>query len=377
MKRSIKWILILLAGLGLALGLVACTPGKMGSDQISVIGDPLSVTNDQVPVISGQSTVISETPAATCHSPYATPYSTAAIPPSPTPQPPGSPTPQSPTSLFPSPTPTPLPCSPEVCIFPGHFWLARPILPPGHDEIDRTYPYGSTQEGQREIHHGVEMVNSPGTPVTAAAAGTVIVAGDDHHVEFYSNWHHFYGNLVIIEHDFPELGQPLFTLYAHLSEIQTEVGAVVQTGEQIGLVGSSGSADGSHLHFEVRLGANEYDSTRNPELWLLPNPDETGQPRGVLIGRLIDKYGDPIYIPGIVVEQLGSDERILETFYVETYADKSVNGDDQWMENFAIGDLPAGMYRVSFVERGMRIYMVEVLPGLVTQLMFDGRELED
>ena len=74
---------------------------------------------------------------------------------------------------------TPTPCSDEVCVYPNHFFLKRPILSPGNDAVDGTYRFGSTQSGKREPHHGVEMLNGFGTPVYAAADGVVVVAGDD------------------------------------------------------------------------------------------------------------------------------------------------------------------------------------------------------
>ena len=57
--------------------------------------------------------------------------------------------------------------------------------------------------------------------------------------------------------------------------------------------------------------------------------------------------------------------------YVETYADFSVNGDDEWGENFVIGDLQPGKYRVTFVARGLQTWDVEVYPGQLTLLTFD------
>ena len=63
----------------------------------------------------------------------------------------------------------------------------------------------------------------------------------------YSPWSNYYGNLVVIEHP-----GGLYTLYAHLSKILVEQGQTVAAGDQIGEVGQTGVAIGSHLHFEVR-----------------------------------------------------------------------------------------------------------------------------
>jgi murein DD-endopeptidase MepM/ murein hydrolase activator NlpD len=280
-----------------------------------------------------------------------------------------SPIPQSPT---PSPTPE-LPCLPQACAYSGHFWLERPILPTDYDHIDSTYRYGSTQEGARPTHHGVEFVNPEGTAVLAAAEGLVIVAGTDFQ-QAYADFPFYYGNLVIIEHRFPSLEVPVYTLYGHLSAVQTEEGAYVQAGDKIGAVGYTGVAEWSHLHFEVRLGENTYRHTRNPELWLRPHSDENDLPNGALGGRILDEFGTPIYIPNVVVEKLGPDSQVIETLYVETYADFSLNGDDQWGENFAIGDLSPGLYRISFVARGLQTWEINVLPGALTILTFDARQ---
>lgn len=72
----------------------------------------------------------------------------------------------------------------------------------------------------------------------------------------------FYGNVIVLEHLLA--GEKLYTLYGHLSRVGVSIGQAVKTGEPIGEVGASGTAIGSHLHFEVRRGANDYFSTRNP-----------------------------------------------------------------------------------------------------------------
>src|SRR5512133_1448811 len=75
-----------------------------------------------------------------------------------------------------------VPCDPfseDFCITEGHFILRRPIESPANDRVEPTYRYGSTANGTREPHHGVEFPNESGTPVYAAARGIVVFAGSD------------------------------------------------------------------------------------------------------------------------------------------------------------------------------------------------------
>jgi murein DD-endopeptidase MepM/ murein hydrolase activator NlpD len=88
------------------------------------------------------------------------------------------------------------------------------------------------------LHEGIDIAASTGTPIWAAAAGTVIHAG----------WLGGYGNLVVVDH-----GNGLATAYAHASAILVGVGQTVAQGEVISLVGSTGNSSGPHLHFEVRV----------------------------------------------------------------------------------------------------------------------------
>ena len=118
----------------------------------------------------------------------------------------------------------------------------------------------------------MDLHNPKGTNVYAAAPGIIVEAGADTH---WGPEFGFYGNLVIISHDIPEVGQPLYTLYGHLSQVSVEVGQRVEEGEKVGEVGATGVAIGSHLHFEVRLGENTYENTRNPGA-----VDETSQRGG-------------------------------------------------------------------------------------------------
>jgi len=89
------------------------------------------------------------------------------------------------------------------------------------------------------LHEGIDIAASTtGTPIWAAAAGTVIHAG----------WLGGYGNLVVVDH-----GNGLATAYAHALAILVGVGQQVAQGESVALVGSTGNSSGPHLHFEVRV----------------------------------------------------------------------------------------------------------------------------
>lgn len=88
------------------------------------------------------------------------------------------------------------------------------------------------------IHQGLDIAAPTGTPITAAASGTVIVAGSQGG----------YGNLVVIDH-----GGGLATAYAHQSRLAVQEGDSVTQGGLVGYVGSTGHSTGPHLHFEVRV----------------------------------------------------------------------------------------------------------------------------
>jgi murein DD-endopeptidase MepM/ murein hydrolase activator NlpD len=289
-------------------------------------------------------------------------------PPTPTPTPPPAAT-TAPTSTQGEPrfTPTDTACDSDVCLLDPGFPLARPIAPPGRVTVDASYRFGSTQEGQREPHHGVEFLNSTGTPVLAAAEGLVLVAGDDLS-QRYGPYYNFYGNLVVLEHHLAGSPHTAYTLYGHLSEVSVGQGDRVLAGEQVGLVGLSGAATGSHLHFEVRWGENDYWAARNPELWLAPLADGDGRLTGAIAGRVLDESGAELSVDNVVIEPLtpGAAGKI----YLTAYQDKRLIGQPPWEESFAAGDLPPGTYRVTFVRAGIQQRQVQVQPGKLTLVTF-------
>jgi len=222
-----------------------------------------------------------------------------------------------------------------------HLWLARPIGEDNENFITRTYTYGNTLNGTLRPHHGVEFYNPVGTPVLAAGDGMVVFAGPDVGGATISPQPDFYGNAIVIEHAQSINGQPLFTLYGHLSFVAVVPGQVVHTGDVIGKVGGTGVAlGGPHLHFEVRVSYNDYDSTRNPELWLIPFPKW-----GTLVGRVVDHTGRLIPLVAVGVRSIKIEADAPVSRFVTTYAE-NVNPDSVYGENFAMMDLPPGTYEV-------------------------------
>ncbi|WP_244200307.1 M23 family metallopeptidase [Micromonospora arborensis] len=115
--------------------------------------------------------------------------------------------------------------------------------------------------GQRwgTLHAGIDLALPSGTPIRAAAAGTVTQAGDASDG---------YGNSVFIDH-----GNGYLTHYAHQSRIAVTVGQAVKAGQVIGYEGATGDATGPHLHFEVHQG-----------MWNQIDPAPFMRARGVDLG---------------------------------------------------------------------------------------------
>ena len=99
----------------------------------------------------------------------------------------------------------------------------------------RRNPFGGMSS---EFHAGQDIATLWGTPVAAAANGTVTFAG----------WQNGYGQIVVIDH-----GNGITSRYGHLSGIDVEVGQTIERGQQLGRVGSTGRSTGPHLHYEIRI----------------------------------------------------------------------------------------------------------------------------
>lgn len=121
----------------------------------------------------------------------------------------------------------------------GDFWRQGFIIPV-EGRISGNFGNQRIFNGTpKNPHTGTDIAAPEGTPVKAAADGTIILNG---HNYFYS------GNTVIIDH-----GQGLQTIYAHLKKSNVQQGDIVRQGDVIGFVGKTGRATGPHLHWGASL----------------------------------------------------------------------------------------------------------------------------
>lgn len=263
--------------------------------------------------------------------------------------------PEAPVDGRPPPMNVPLSINPD-----DHYLLSRPIPSRSRNYDLEWYPFGNDvlkpELDPYRIHHGLDFPNDTGTPVLAAGSGTVIHAGA---LPSPRNGVNYYGNTVVIEHDWQWNGQDVFTLYAHTLELFVQQGDRVEQGQLIAGVGSSGEVSGPHLHFEVRVGQNLYGDARNPMLWMAPF-----EGMGTIAGRFVDKNGRfltnatvrlrPVNVPIAPRTQL-------------TYSG-TIQSDPTWNENFVFGDLPAGEYELLLtgIDNIQYIRELEVRPGQTT-----------
>ena len=107
-----------------------------------------------------------------------------------------------------------------------------------------TSRYGSNDSVRDHTHAGIDIGAPTGTPIKAAASGTVT----------FSGWSGGYGYVVKMDH-----GNGVSTVYAHCSQLLVSVGETVSQGDIIAKVGSTGNSTGSHLHLEVRKNGVTYN----------------------------------------------------------------------------------------------------------------------
>ncbi len=255
--------------------------------------------------------------------------------------------------------PTPWALSPY-----DHFYFTRPLAANVVTWPIADYRYGGIFFRPEVVHSGIDLPADPGTPVQASGSGTVVWAGWG----LFNNAPNYkddpYGIAVAIRHDFGYKGQPLYTIYAHLSEVEVVLGQWLKSGDTLGKVGRTGFTTGPHLHFEVRIGANDFFSTRNPELWLVP-PEGWG----VLAARIMDTYQRPLHSFAILVRS----EATQRAWIVKSYGETGTNSDPYYNENWMLSDLPAGNYMVNVPFAGLnRKLEIKISPGQVTYFTFQG-----
>lgn len=257
----------------------------------------------------------------------------------------------------------PPPLNPPISRDPlgrDHYWFIRPVDSNATNYALFSYPYGSRgpfKDNPLRVHNGIDMPNPVGQTVRAAGSGTVLWAGSG-----FQNTSS-YGNAVFIEHDFSYRGQPIYTVYAHLSAVIAAPGQIVNAGDPIGLVGNTGRVSGPHVHFEVRLGGQRYGDTVNPLLWMVPYVGH-----GVIAGRVVNWRGDLLddeivtvrdWRTGLVIDST--------TTYIYEDTPSDVNADPLWRENFVVADVPVGRYEVITNVDGQRVSKItDVTEGMTS-----------
>lgn len=244
-----------------------------------------------------------------------------------------------------------------------HFYFARPIAADNVNWPLAEYRYGGVFFAPNIVHTGVDIDAIEDTPILAAGPGTVVSADWGLFSEVPGNINDPYGQAVVIRHDFGYKDQGLYTVYAHMSKIIAVVGAHVETGDVLGLVGETGATTGPHLHFEVRVGDNTFYKTYNPELWMAPP-----QGWGLLVGRITDEEGKLMNQFPVEVRPMPSEVPLRK---VLTYAVGPVNADPYYQENLVLSDLPAGLYKIVVEYKDKKLqFWVDIYPGQVSYFTF-------
>lgn len=242
-----------------------------------------------------------------------------------------------------------------------HFYFDRPIAVDEVNWPEPDYRYGGLAEGKKLAHSGVDIAAPRNTPVLASAPGRVVWVGYGLSTGQY-NPDDPYGLAVAIDHDFGFGGYRLSTVSAHLDRIDVSIGQRVESGTQLGVVGTTGNTTGPHLHFEVRLKIGDFYSSRNPELWLAPSLGW-----GVLVGKLARDDGSPIIRQLVVIRN----KQTKQIWQLHSYGPNNTHPDDYYDENMVISDLPAGEYEISFeyADKTQKL-SVTIHPGAITYFTY-------
>jgi murein DD-endopeptidase MepM/ murein hydrolase activator NlpD len=145
---------------------------------------------------------------------------------------------------------------------PNRLWSSAFVRPvPG--ETNSRFGTRSVFNGEpRSPHSGADFLSGAGTPIKAPNSGRIVAAR-----ELY-----FSGNTVIIDH-----GLGVFSMLAHLSQLDVREGEMVSAGQIVGLVGATGRVTGPHLHWALRVSGARIDPMS--ALALLADTDASSAPR--------------------------------------------------------------------------------------------------
>jgi murein DD-endopeptidase MepM/ murein hydrolase activator NlpD len=107
--------------------------------------------------------------------------------------------------------------------------------------------------GQPRFHRGLDINEGLNAHIMASDHGIVIV----------NEYNDVYGNYIIIDHQ-----NGYYTLYAHLNKSNVRLNQLVEKGELIGYMGSTGLSTGNHVHFEIRSGINDKEHAQDPRQYI-------------------------------------------------------------------------------------------------------------
>lgn len=262
-----------------------------------------------------------------------------------------------------------------------HFYFLNPISAFDIEAAYSNYGYGDVFF-ENVVHTGIDIPGDIGTPILAAGEGKIVYAGQGIYRGGNNVYDDPYGKAIVIQHSFSYQGEPLYTLYAHLDEILVVEDQEVDAGEKIGYMGNTGKTTGPHLHFEVRVGKNEYFSTRNPDLWISPP-----QGWGVLVGQILTYDGRQHEQQVVYVyrseDDLDPNDTNNHLWIAKSYQYEAINSDPYYKENLTVSNIPAGKYLISIPVTNIGFSYqetVEIKPGQVTFFKFHvwrGFDIED